>query len=375
MTTHNSVQLLQKMLIAMADKTREEGLPISDIPEISDSIVYNADNPGNLDVGQPDGSRDDTLVYNGGNIRGELSFNLQEGRLNWDREAFTGGKGYRLEGFENFSTDPDKTFGNTTFKLTGNGADNTFTIHSGKSNIKAGAGDDTMRVFAGADHTLHGGEGKADVAELNGGNFSLVDVVLDNQAGEDGGRWLVYSDGVNETRIHESTEFVDNGELTRFNKLWRSHRTTISDPNQNARREFDLEGTFKNEDFHGGRGRDNLTGGGGADHFYMESSHRRARGERFADTITDFSKSEKDKVMIDVSAYGLDLNNADLVIARNSRKAQRALSKDNVDFVYDRSTGMLSWNRNGAEEGDGGGLLAIIEGDSNRLGKRQFELV
>lgn len=372
MTTHNSVQVLQKMLVEMFRRAAAEG---STVPEVSDSVIYNADNPGDLDVGQADGSRDDTLVYNSEGVRGEVSFNLQEGRFKVGNGSFPNPQGYRLEGFENFSTDPSKDNGNTTFQLTGNGADNSFTIHSGKSNIKAGAGDDTMSVAAGYDHTLHGGEGNADIAELTGGNFSLVDVVLDNQAGEDGGRWLVYSDGVNETRIHESTEFVDNGELTNFNKLWRSHRTTISDPNQNARREFDLEGTFKNEDFHGGRGRDNLTGGGGADHFYMESSHRRARGERFADTITDFSKSDKDKVIIDVSEYGLDLNNADIVIARNSRKAQRALSEDDVDFVYDRSTGMLSWNRNGAEEGDGGGLLAMIEGDSNRLGKRQFELI
>ena len=64
------------------------------------------------------------------------------------------------------------------------------------------------------------------------------------------------------------------------------------------------------------------------------------------------------------------------MIARNSRRAQRALGQDDVDFVYDRSTGMLSWNRNGAEDGDGGGLLAIIEGsDSGRLRQRDFQLI
>lgn len=373
MTTHNSAQTLAKMLGAMIRKAQDEGKTID---EISDSIVYNADNPGDLDVGQPDGSLDDTLVYNGGNIDSEVDFNLQEGRFNWDSEPLTGGKGYRLEGFENFATDPTKVYSETTFKLTGNDQDNTFTLNSGASHIKAGAGNDTMRVSAGYEHTLHGGEGDTDVAELMGDNFSLVDVALDEQPGEDGGRWLVYSDGVNETRIHESTEYVNDGELTKFNKLWRSYRTEINDPRRQSRREFDLEGSFKNEDFHGGNGRDNLTGGGGADHFYMESSHRRARGERFADTITDFSKSEKDKVVIDVSEYGLDLNNADIVIARNSRRAQRALGQDDVDFVYDRSTGMLSWNRNGAEDGDGGGLLAIIEGsDSGRLRQRDFQLI
>lgn len=364
------------MVIAMAEKASAENLPLSDIAEISDSIVYDSDNPGNLDIGQPDGSRNETLVYNGLGASEEVSFNLHEGRINWNGEVLTDGKGYRLEGFENFSTDPSKEYGNTTFNLTGDSNDNHFTINSGKSNIKAGAGDDTMQVFAGADHTLHGGSGNSDVAELKGGNFSLVDVVLDNQAGEDEGRWIVFSDGVNETRIHESTEFINNGEMSRFEQLWESHRTTISDPRQNSRREFELEGTFKNEDFHGGRGRDNLTGGGGADHFYFESSHRRARGERFADTITDFFKSEKDKVVIDVSEFGLDLNNADIVIARNSRKAQRALAKDDVDFVYDRSTGSLSWNRDGAEDGDGGGLLAMIQNaDTNQLRKGDFLLV
>ena len=63
----------------MVEKARTEG---NTIPEISDSIVYDADNLGNLDAGQINGSRDNTLVYSGGKIRGEVNFNRQEGRSN-----------------------------------------------------------------------------------------------------------------------------------------------------------------------------------------------------------------------------------------------------------------------------------------------------
>ena len=132
----------------MVKKARAEG---NTIPEISDSIVYDADNLGNLDAGQINGSRDNTLVYSGGKIRGEVNFNHQEVRSNWERKPFSNGMGYRVEGFENFSTGPSKQYGNTTFQLPGNDADNSFTIHSSKSNIKAGAGDDTMTVAAGHD--------------------------------------------------------------------------------------------------------------------------------------------------------------------------------------------------------------------------------
>ena len=46
----------------MIEKACAEG---NTIPEISDRIVYDANNPDNLDIGQTDGSRDDTLVYSG----------------------------------------------------------------------------------------------------------------------------------------------------------------------------------------------------------------------------------------------------------------------------------------------------------------------
>ena len=371
MTTHAATELSLKVFTAIVQKALAENKSFN---EVRDSIVYNADNPGNLDVGKADGSNDDTFLFNAQSVNNprDTTVDFSEGRY----ALADNDKGYRIQGFENFTTDQSKDYSNRTFNLTGDDQANTFTVHSGKSNIKAAGGNDTMRVYAGAEHTLHGGEGNTDTAVLKGGDFSLVDIELDNQAGPEQGRWLVFSDGANETRIHESTEFVDNGDLTKFKKLWRSHRTTLNDPDPNARREFNLEGTFKNEDFRGGRGADIFTGAGGADHFYLESSHKRARGERYADTITDFSKSDKDKMVIDVSEYGLDLNNADLKIARNSRKAEKALAKDDVDFVYDRSTGMLSWNRNGGDPGDGGGLLAIIEGsDSGSLKMKQFDLI
>ena len=101
--------------------------------------------------------------------------------------------------------------------------------------------------------------------------------------------------------IGDSTELIKyQGTKTTWTKLWDSYRVERLDSNPYSKSENTLNGNFVNENFHGGLGRDNITGLGGADHFFMEHSHNYALGT-YADRILDFDPSEGDRIKIDVS--------------------------------------------------------------------------
>merc|ERR1712100_753683 len=108
MTTHISTGVIGQTIGAIIRKAIEEGKTFE---EVRESIVYNADNPGALDVGTPDGSNDDTLLFNPGNTNSiqEQKVDFKEGRYSTNDD-----QGYRINGFEHFATDPSKNHANTT---------------------------------------------------------------------------------------------------------------------------------------------------------------------------------------------------------------------------------------------------------------------
>ena len=369
MATHSYQLAGTKLFAAGTLLSIISGKPLKETLQM---VSYDADNPeASVNVAVPDGSRWDTLDFDAA-AAGEprvIDFNMIEGRIKENNNA-----GLRFENFENFSVSTTNKYDGTTFKLQGTEGANRFNITSGDSEIYAGGENDVMTVQAGGTHRLHGGSGNKDVANLEGGRFTLVDVDIDNGGGADAGRWLVFSDGNKETRVHESTELININGTQSFDAHWDSHRVEINDRRPNARREHDLEGTFRNEDFHGGRGRDNLTGSGGADHFYLEDNHRRAFGSANADRITDFSIAENDMVQIDGEAFGVEAGTR-VRVARNSRHAERLLDRGRNEFIYDGETGSLYFDRNGREEGSGNGLIAIVQGDdAGNLTHHQFEV-
>jgi len=65
----------------------------------------------------------------------------------------------------------------------------------------------------------------------------------------------------------------------------------------------ELRGEAGNDLLDGGAGRDQLTGGSGADRFRFATAS--AFGTAQADRITDFSRSEGDRIEISRSAFGL----------------------------------------------------------------------
>ena len=120
-----------------------------------------------------------------------------------------------------------------------------------------------------------------------------------------------------------------------------------------------LNGEAGNDLLDGGAGRDQLTGGSDADRFRFATAG--AFGTAQADRITDFSRSEGDRIELSRSAFGLAAgatlsfqsvnSDADLV---------RALGSSTL-LIQDLRDGSMLFNQNGTAAGAGqGGVFAVV---------------
>jgi len=132
-----------------------------------------------------------------------------------------------------------------------------------------------------------------------------------------------------------------------------------------------LTGTSTADAIAAGAGKNQLTGGAGADAFIFESAGEFGSGN--ADVITDFKASEGDKITISKDAFG-GLSKIDLATASGSQGLKKsAISKKSL--VYEGTTGSLYFNENGKQKGFGdGGLFAVLQG-APVLGKSDFVLI
>lgn len=136
-----------------------------------------------------------------------------------------------------------------------------------------------------------------------------------------------------------------------------------------------MTGSFKNENFYGFNGRDNLTGLEGADHFILNRRGTAARG-RHADRILDFDKLEQDKILIDASVFRTNVDDANVRIVRNATQRTNALKNADNEFVYDQRNGQLLWNQNGDAIGHGNGLIADLNAESQlNLVQADFQFI
>jgi Ca2+-binding RTX toxin-like protein len=120
-----------------------------------------------------------------------------------------------------------------------------------------------------------------------------------------------------------------------------------------------LDGKAGNDLLDGGAGRDLLTGGSGADRFRFATAG--PFGTAQADRITDFSRSEGDRIEISRSAFGL-ATNASLSVQTVSNDADlsRALGSSTL-LVQDLRDGSILFNQNGSAAGVGqGGVFAVV---------------
>lgn len=120
-----------------------------------------------------------------------------------------------------------------------------------------------------------------------------------------------------------------------------------------------LDGKAGNDLLDGGAGRDQLTGGSGADRFRFSTAG--AFGTAQADRITDFSRSEGDRIELSRSAFGLSAGAAVSFQAVNSdADLSRALGSSTL-LVQDLRDGSILFNQNGSAAGVGqGGVFAVV---------------
>lgn len=120
-----------------------------------------------------------------------------------------------------------------------------------------------------------------------------------------------------------------------------------------------LDGKAGNDLLDGGAGRDQLTGGSGADRFRFVTPS--AFGTAQADRITDFSRSEGDRIELSRSAFGLAAGTAVSFQTVNSdADLSRALGSSTL-LVQDLRDGSILFNQNGTAAGAGqGGVFAVV---------------
>ncbi len=109
----------------------------------------------------------------------------------------------------------------------------------------------------------------------------------------------------------------------------------------------------------GGAGRDQLTGGSGADRFRFSTAG--AFGAAQADRITDFSRSEGDRIELSRSAFGLAAGTPlTLQTVSNDADLSRVLGSGTL-LVQDLRDGSILFNQNGTAAGAGqGGVFAVV---------------
>ena len=120
-----------------------------------------------------------------------------------------------------------------------------------------------------------------------------------------------------------------------------------------------LDGKAGNDLLDGGSGRDLLTGGAGADRFRFASAGGFGTAE--ADRITDFSRSEADRIELSRSAFGLAAGAAlSFQAVSNDADLNRALGSSTL-LIQDLRDGSILFNQNVSTAGVGqGGVFAVV---------------
>ncbi len=135
----------------------------------------------------------------------------------------------------------------------------------------------------------------------------------------------------------------------------------------------ELRGEAGRDILDGGAGRDVLTGGSGADRFRFATAS--GFGKAQADHITDFSRSEGDRIELSRSAFGLAAGATLSFQAVNSdADLSRALGSSSL-LVQDLRDGLILFNQNGSVAGVGqGGVFAQV-GNGVNLQTSDFALL
>ncbi|MHC5597554.1 MAG: calcium-binding protein, partial [Nostoc sp.] len=125
-----------------------------------------------------------------------------------------------------------------------------------------------------------------------------------------------------------------------------------------------LIGGAGNDTLVGGAGNDVLTGGVGADRFLYNTSAAFASSAIGVDSISDFNKSQGDKIVLDKTTFGAIISTAGTGFSNQSDfQVTSSVGTSTAKIVYDSLSGQLFYNQNGSAAGFGsGGLFATLTG-------------
>ncbi|MEH1798214.1 MAG: calcium-binding protein, partial [Nostoc sp.] len=125
-----------------------------------------------------------------------------------------------------------------------------------------------------------------------------------------------------------------------------------------------LIGGAGNDTLVGGAGNDVLTGSAGADRFFYNTSAAFNRSTIGVDRISDFNKSQGDKILLDKTTFNAIASTAGTGFSNASDfKITTSGVTSTAKIVYDAVSGQLFYNQNGSAAGFGsGGLFATLTG-------------
>jgi len=272
-------------------------------------------------------------------------------------------------------------FGNDT--LSGGTGNDTLDGDSGNDTLDGGTGNDTLygddendRLDGGAgidtlyggygNDTLYGGTGNDTL--YGGAGFDLVEGGLGNDilSGGAGGDTASYRKATSGVTVNLSiTTQQDTGgagkdTLRGFERLYGGKGDDTLTGTDGTNRIIGMNGADTinglggNDLISGERGNDTLTGGAGMDKFLF----RTAPAEGNADTITDFSQAEGDKLVLSASTYsGVGATRGSVLSADAFYQAAGANAAQDADdrIIYDTTSGKLYYDADGL-----GGSAAVV---------------
>ncbi|WP_448267006.1 beta strand repeat-containing protein [Nostoc sp. DSM 114159] len=125
-----------------------------------------------------------------------------------------------------------------------------------------------------------------------------------------------------------------------------------------------LRGGTGNDTLIGGAGNDILVGGAGADRFLYNTSAAFNGSAIGVDTISDFNRSQGDKILLDKTTFGAIASTPGTGFSNKSDfQITSSAGTSTAKIVYDAVSGQLFYNQNGSAAGFGsGGLFATLTG-------------
>lgn len=222
--------------------------------------------------------------------------------------------------------------GNLSINAIGNALANNITGNVAANLINGGTGNDTIISGDGND-TIIGGKGD-DTIYAEGGNDTIT-----TTSGLD---WVYGGDGNDKLTGSKDNDHLegDSGDDTIFgaagnDALWGSNGNDI------------IKGDAGTDHIWGGSGNDTLTGGNGNDRFHFGELALNNLG---VDTITDFKGDE-------IYLYSNPFTNHSFISVNLLSEAQSG-----EGIIYEKSSGTLYYDQDGAGSGELGIAFAILTG-------------